>query len=121
MMVRGLRTFKDFQNSGEGIATNILASRLRRLCEAEIATAERDSRDQRRLAYRLTEKGIDLAPVLLEILIWGARHEKTAAPSRVMAEIEKDRASILAETRRRWEDRDPRPILPRFEEEKRKR
>ena len=76
LMVRGLRTFKDFQESGEGIATNILADRLKRLDVAGILSAEVDASDARKVNYRLTEKGIDLAPVLLELLIWGARQRR---------------------------------------------
>jgi hypothetical protein len=64
--------------------------------------------------YRLTEKGIDLAPVLLELLIWGARHERTGAPGAVADRMASDRAAVLAEVRRRWRDRDPTPFLPRF-------
>ena len=114
LMVRGHTTFKEFQEAGEGIATNILADRLRRLAEAGIVTSEVEVRDGRRLNYRLTEKGIDLAPVLLELLLWGAKHEETGAPCEVMAEMAKNREWVLAETRRRWEERDPEPILPRF-------
>ncbi|PYX17343.1 MAG: transcriptional regulator, partial [Acidobacteria bacterium] len=40
LMVRGFRTFKEFQESGEGVATNILADRLQRLETAGIITAE---------------------------------------------------------------------------------
>jgi DNA-binding HxlR family transcriptional regulator len=121
MMVRGLRTFKDFLGSGEGIATNVLADRLRRLEAAGIVTAEREEGDARRVNYRLTEKGIDLAPVLLELLLWGARHERTAAPCDLMAYLEKHRGEVLAETRRRWEQRDPTPLLPPFGENKTRR
>jgi DNA-binding HxlR family transcriptional regulator len=121
MMVRGLRTFKDFLESGEGIATNVLADRLRRLEAAGIVTAEREEADARRVNYRLTEKGIDLAPVLLELLLWGARHERTAAPCDLMGHLEKHRAEILAETRRRWEQKDSTPILPPFGEIKTRR
>src|ERR1700741_2452875 len=74
LMVRGFRTFKEFQNSGEGIASNVLADRLRKLKEAGIVIAESEGADGRRVYYRLTDKGIDLAPVLLELLIWGAQH-----------------------------------------------
>src|SRR5574342_497827 len=81
LMVRGFRTFKDFQQSGEGIATNILADRLRRLQARGILQAETEKTDRRRVNYRLTEKGIDLAPVVLELVIWGARHEPTGAPA----------------------------------------
>jgi DNA-binding HxlR family transcriptional regulator len=118
MMVRGLRTFKDFLESGEGIATNMLADRLRRLEAAGIVTAEPEEADGRRVNYRLTEKGMDLAPVLLELLLWGARHEQTAAPCDLMARLEKNRAEVLAEVRRRWEQRDSTPLLPPFRQTK---
>ena len=116
MMVRGLRTFKEFQEAGEGIATNILADRLRKLEASGIITAEPEKSDRRRVNYRLTDKGIDLAPVLLELLIWAARHEETAAPCAVMSHMEKNREAVLMETRRRWHERDSTPILPKFYE-----
>ncbi|MGH9613914.1 MAG: winged helix-turn-helix transcriptional regulator, partial [Bryobacteraceae bacterium] len=59
LMVRGFRTFKEFQGSDEGIATNILADRLRKLSAAGIVSAEAEKTDGRRVNYRLTEKGID--------------------------------------------------------------
>src|SRR6266545_2288321 len=101
LMVRGLRTFKGFQESGEGIATNILADRLRKLVEAGIISSEAEASDARKVNYRLTEKGIDLAPVLLELLIWGARHEETGAPCGLIAKMAKNREQVLAEVRRR--------------------
>ena len=72
MMVRGYRTFREFQRAGEGIATNILSDRLQKLEEGDILEREPAVGDGRSTYYRLTEKGIALAPVLLEILIWGA-------------------------------------------------
>jgi DNA-binding HxlR family transcriptional regulator len=114
LMVRGYKTFKEFQQSGEGIATNILADRLDKLQAAGIVSAEPEAGDGRRVNYRLTEKGIDLAPVLLELLIWGARHQETATPCAVIAEMENNRAAVLAEVRRRWRERDPVPFLPPF-------
>ena len=114
LMVRGLRTFKEFEESGEGIATNVLADRLQKLEANGIIVAEADESDGRRVNYRLTEKGIDLAPVLLELLIWSARHEETGAPAGVIEEMEKNREELIAETRRRWRERDRTPILPKF-------
>ncbi len=110
MMVRGYRAFREFQESGEGIATNILSGRLRRLEAAGIIVAERDEKDGRKLNYRLTEKGMDLAPTLLELLIWGARHEKSYAPCAQIEQMAKHREQLLAEVRRRWSERDPRPL-----------
>lgn len=118
MMVRGYKTFKEFQESGEGIATNILADRLERLQEAGIIATEPDEADGRRVIYQLTEKGIDLAPVMLELLIWAARWEETAAPREVMMPMEKNRTAVIEEVRRRWRERDPEPFLPPFRSKK---
>lgn len=120
LMVRGLRTFKEFQASGEGIATNVLADRLHKLEAAGIIRTEVDQEDGRRVIYRLTDKGIDLAPVLLDLLIWGARHEETAAPCGVIARMEKNRDEVLKDVRRRWRERDPVPLLPPFAGKNRK-
>jgi DNA-binding HxlR family transcriptional regulator len=114
MMVRGYRTFKEFEDSGEGIATNILADRLERLRASGIIATEPDKADGRRVIYRLTEKGIDLAPVMLELLIWAARWEETAAPCEVMTRMEENRRAVIKEVRRRWRERDPEPFLPPF-------
>jgi len=116
LMVRGYRTFKEFQEAGEGIATNILADRLQKLEKAEIISPEPDETDARRVNYRLTGKGIELAPVMLELLIWASRHEETAAPCTVIDEMANSREAVLAEVRRRWKNRDSTPFLPKFKE-----
>jgi DNA-binding HxlR family transcriptional regulator len=116
-MVRGHRTFKEFQQAGEGIASNILADRLQKLVAVDIISTEQSPDDGRIIHYRLTEKGIDLAPVLLDLLIWGARHEKTSAPRAVINHLEANREDVLAETRRRWKDRDLTPLIPKFQKE----
>jgi DNA-binding HxlR family transcriptional regulator len=116
LMVRGYRTFREFQESGEGVATNILSDRLRKLVRAGIILAEPEESDGRKMNYRLTEKGIDLAPVMLELLVWAARHEDTGAPCAAIEGMAKNREQILAETRRRWLERDSTPILPKFQD-----
>lgn len=114
VMVRGYRTFREFLGSGEGIASNILSARLHKLEAAGILTRVPAEDDGRSMYYRLTAKGIALAPVLLEMLIWGAHHEPTDAPCSVITQMEQNRAAVLVETYRRWKDRDPTPILPPF-------
>ena len=116
MMVRGYRTFKEFQQSGEGISSNVLSGRLRTLEAAGIVLTEPDETDGRRLNYRLTQKGIDLAPVMLELLIWGAKYESTAAPCAFIVQIQNSRPQVLAETYKRWRERDPTPLIPKFDE-----
>ena len=117
LMVRGYKTFGEFLGSGEGIASNILADRLRKLTEYGIVTAEVEEKDARKVNYRLTAKGIDLAPVILELLLWSARHEETGAPCALIEHMASNRDQILDEARRRWRDRDPTPLLPRFARE----
>jgi DNA-binding HxlR family transcriptional regulator len=100
MMVRGYRTFKEFLSSDERIATNILADRLRRLEGYGILSTEPDPSDGRKLLYHLTAKGIDLAPVLTEMVLWAAAHEDTGNQELVRL-IKKDKSKFLAEVRKR--------------------
>jgi DNA-binding HxlR family transcriptional regulator len=116
LMVRGYRTFREFQQAGEGIASNILSDRLHKLEAAGILTTGPAKSDARSSHYRLTAKGIALAPVLLELLIWAARHEDTAAPNNFIEHLAQNREAVLAETYRRWETRDSRPLIPPFVE-----
>lgn len=110
LMIRGYRTFKEFQQSGEGIASNILAARLRSLEASGILSAEAEASDGRKVNYRLTKKGIDLAPVLFELLVWAARHEETGASCAVMDQLANHREGVLVEVRRRWQERDASPL-----------
>src|SRR5216684_2289557 len=102
MMLRGSRTYKEFLECYEGIATNILADRLRKLVAHGIITAERDPSDSRKLIYLLTAKGIDLAPVLTEMVLWAAGHEDTANQA-LVRQMQKDKKKFLAGVRQRWD------------------
>jgi len=117
LMVRGYRTFKEFEESGEGIATNILADRLESLEQSGILSSAQEETDGRRINYRLTRKGMDLAPILLDLLIWGARHEPADASCSLILKMEKNREEIIAEAERRWRERDATPLIPRFDGE----
>jgi len=101
MMLLGSRTFKEFLGSYEGIATNILAGRLRRLEAYGIIVALPDPSDGRKLIYQLTSKGIDLAPVLTEMVLWAGRHEKTENRALVRL-MQKDKRKFNARIRSRW-------------------
>lgn len=70
MLMFGKETFKDFSESGEGIATNILSSRLKMLEEKKVVTKHKSKVNKRVNIYRLTEKGIALLPVIIELVQW---------------------------------------------------
>ena len=110
MMLRGFQSYKEFLGSSEGIATNILADRLRRLEAHGIVTTEPDPSDGRKRIYSLTRKGIDLAPVLTEMVLWAAGHEATDNQALVRL-MQKDKQGFLAEARQRWAEKTNRPTV----------
>ena len=78
----GKKTFKEFAESREGIATNILSSRLDHLIENAILSKKINPHDHRKAIYELTEKGLDLIPILLEMSGWSGRYDpETIAPN----------------------------------------
>jgi DNA-binding HxlR family transcriptional regulator len=101
MMLRGFRTYKEFLDSYEGIATNILADRLRRLIAHGIIATQPDPSDGRKLFYLLTDKGLDLAPILTEMVLWAAEHEDIDNQA-LVRQILKDKKHFLASVRERW-------------------
>lgn len=103
LMFKGFRTFQEFLTAGEGIASNVLADRLHKLESAGLVTKSKDAEDGRRFVYRLTEKGIALAPVLVELVLWSAAHEDTEAPPAVVHEMRTRREDVLRQVRARWE------------------
>src|SRR2546423_4811850 len=101
VMLRGFQTYKEFLECYEGIATNILADRLRKLVAYEIITSEQDPTDGRKRIYSLTAKGIDLAPVLTEMVLWAAAHEETGNQA-LVRQIQQDKEKFLNAAWQRW-------------------
>ncbi|MGJ0502846.1 MAG: winged helix-turn-helix transcriptional regulator [Methylocystis sp.] len=91
--------FKDYLAAKERIATNVLSDRLRRLEASGIITKTAHPSDARKADYRLTEKGLDLAPLLFEMALWATKHEKTDAPTALVRRMSDDRSNLLAELR----------------------
>jgi DNA-binding HxlR family transcriptional regulator len=108
MMLRGFRSYTQFLDSYERIATNILAHRLKKMVGYGIIATQQDPLDGRKLIYTLTEKGMDLAPVLTEMVLWTAAHEEHQNPELIRL-IKKGKQKFLASVRQRWlENSSPR-------------
>ena len=73
MVFRGHRYFQQFADSPEGIATNTLSERLARLETAGVIRKERDPEDHRRNQYVLTDEGLAAIPLLIDLIVWGAK------------------------------------------------
>ncbi len=87
IIFRGKRTYGEFLKSEEGFATNILASRLTKLIEAGIL--QRDAhQDGRKDSYTLTEKGLDLIPMIFEMVLWSAKYDSKSEAQRITRLVE---------------------------------
>jgi DNA-binding HxlR family transcriptional regulator len=100
LMFHGKKTYGEFLESGEGIATNVLADRLKCLETEGLVEKIRDPENKRRYLYSLTGKGLDLAPVLLEMVRWSARYDAdTGTPKEFLDMIENDREGLIEKVR----------------------
>jgi DNA-binding HxlR family transcriptional regulator len=88
IIFRGKRTYGDFLKSEEGFSTNILASRLNHLIDEGILQRESDKTDGRKDIYSLTEKGIDLVPLLFEMVLWSAKYDSQSQAKRIARLVE---------------------------------
>lgn len=83
MMFKQKRRYGEFVDSEEKIATNILADRLAKLETGGLVTRQTDPENGRQLIYTLTAKALDLAPMLIEMILWSAKHDPHTAADRV--------------------------------------
>ena len=88
--------FKDFLQSKEGMATNILSDRLKRLEASGIIECKVYEKQRTRKEYSLTKKGRELIPVMLEMMIWSANVDENLAISKQFIKKAKvDRQGVL--------------------------
>jgi len=96
MMFKGKNTYGDFLNSEEKIATNILAARLSLLGCAGVISKHKHPDSKAKVLYKLTEKGIDLIPVLVEIIEWSEKHHKVHSTAKEFAaQLRKDKKGVI--------------------------
>ena len=94
------RHFRELLAGSEGIATNILASRLKLLEAAGLVTRRLDPAEARRVIYEPTEKALDLVPVLIELMRWSTKYDpKSATPPRFVRRLAQDREGLIADLR----------------------
>ncbi len=105
LMFKERHDYKDFLHAEEKIATNILTDRLKRLEYHGIIQKEVNAADARKVHYQLTAKGVELAPVLIEMIVWAARHENTGAPPAIIREMTKNREKFISDLHARWKIR----------------
>ncbi len=98
MLIEGKETFKDFTESEEAIATNILSAKLKMLVELGIVIKTKRPDNKKTNLYLLSEKGLALIPVLVELATWSDRYLRDIHPTIVNGEamewLRKDKAAF---------------------------
>ena len=108
MILRGRRYFGEFLEADEKIATNILTDRLKKLEDCGIITKTQDPEHQKKHIYELTPKGISLIPVILEVILWGAKNDPdTTTPKELFQRLNKDKAKFTQEIIKAVKNRQP--------------
>ena len=88
IIFRGKRTYGEFLKSEEGFATNILGSRLDHLTEEGILQRDKDESDGRKDIFSLTEKGLDLIPLIFEMVLWSSKYDSESEAKRILPLVE---------------------------------
>ena len=96
LLFKGKNTYGDFLESEEKIATNILADRLAQLEFAEIISKHKHPESKAKVLYKITPKGLDLTPLLVEIIAWSEKYH-TVHPYAVefAKQVKKDKQGTI--------------------------
>ncbi len=98
LMFKGKKHYSEFLSSDEKISTNILANRLEKLEADGLITKAIDNENNSKNIYGLTPKGIDLLPMLLEMIVWSAKYDdETGTPAEFIQKFEDDKESLIRE------------------------
>lgn len=95
IMFKGFRHYNDFLRGGESISTSVLSNRLSHLEEGGILTKAEDPIKGSRILYSLTEKGISLLPLLVEMIRWSGNHDDQSIAGQAFLEQAKNNREDL--------------------------
>ena len=95
-MLRGKLSYSEFLRSEEKIATNILVNRLNVLESEGILSKDVSPENKSKFIYSLTRKGIDLLPIVIEIMDWGARYNENCPRRELGKKILKDKSKVIS-------------------------
>ena len=106
MMFEQKKHFGEFLQAAEKISTNILAAKLAKLEDAGAITKRRDPENKTRFIYELTEKGIDILPIIVETALWSLKHNQgTVLNPDILAQIQADKDGFIKMARQVMLDR----------------
>lgn len=97
--------YKELLAANRGLATNVLADRLKRLEKRGLISKARDGNDARQFVYKPTDLAISVIPMLVEMIVWGARHGDGAAAPDFLRRFDSDRANLIEALQREARER----------------
>jgi len=105
MMLHGKKTFNELQKLEEGIAPNILANRINKMVKDGIIEKSANPQDKRVNILTLTPKGLDLAPIIIEMIYWSGKYNPPSTPARkqMFKKIARSRQDVLREILNRFD------------------
>ena len=96
MLMFHKKTFKEFAACDENIATNLLSSRLKQLEALDVVTKNKLSTNKKENIYMLTNKGIDLAPIIMELVLWSDAYVRGYHPDMNPSEtVHMDKSEVI--------------------------
>ncbi|MFK8165645.1 MAG: winged helix-turn-helix transcriptional regulator [Lewinella sp.] len=109
MLIEGKETFKDFTESEEAIATNILSAKLKFLEKAGLVVKTQRPDNKKTNLYLLTEKGLSLTPILIELATWSDKNLRDVHPTIVNGEamefLRNDKMAFANEIEKRYREK----------------
>ena len=109
MLIEGKETFKDFTESEEAIATNILSAKLKFLEEVGLIIKTQRPNNKKTNLYLLTEKGLALTPILVELATWSDRNLRDLHPTIINGEamefLRNDKKAFAKEIEKRYREK----------------
>lgn len=103
-MLKEKRHYNEFLESEEKISTSVLGDRLKMLGQMGIISKGEDEVKKSRIKYSLTQKGIDMLPILIDMIVWGGLHDdETEAGKAFITRATKNREALLSEIREKLE------------------
>ncbi|MFI1770360.1 winged helix-turn-helix transcriptional regulator [Thalassobellus citreus] len=105
LMFKGKRHYNEFLESNEKVSTSVLGDRLKMLEENKIISKGKDDVKKSRIKYSLTKKGIDMLPILIDMIIWGGFYDdKTEAEKVFLTQATKNRDYLISTIREKLEN-----------------
>ena len=102
MLMHQKKTFKELVASDEGIATNLLSSRLKTLESLEVITKTKLATNKKENIYLLTEKGIDLAPLIMELILWSDQYVRIHNPNMNAFDGDVNKKVLISNTQKQY-------------------